>query len=88
MGLIVLGEFCYYAEIVEGIVGGEDLPAKLTLAFAATGLAPVLEEIVYRGVLLSSVAGNTSPPFAVISPPPPPTFFFMTSHARKFSHFL
>jgi membrane protease YdiL (CAAX protease family) len=77
MGLIVLGEFCYYAEIVEGIVGGEDLPAKLTLAFAATGLAPVLEEIVYRGVLLSSVAGNTPPRLGVFPPPPPPPPFFL-----------
>jgi len=51
---------------VRGTLGEDTGPDKLGLMIAATVLAPALEELVYRGVLLAGFVGNMSSPVAVI----------------------
>ena len=51
--------------IVREAIAGKDAAAKLTQIVAAVILAPALEEIIYRGVLLAWAAETFSPGLAV-----------------------
>ena len=53
------------AVIVRTAIAGDDAAAKLSQVFAAAFLAPALEEIIYRGVLLAWAADKFSPGLAV-----------------------
>ena len=72
----------YSAVIVRKAIAGDDAVAKLSQVFAATVLAPALEEIIYRGVLLAWAADRFSPGLAVTLFPPLLESCFTPFHTR------